>query len=230
MEITIKDYVRFIGQVIFQSTAKLSTAIAGIPIIAVGLFFIQKPKKHPFYDFVSIKHRTHYIDKGSSGLWEYWQLPDWFIFKPYRNLNYGLLGEYTGRWSALREGDERSYPSMFRQCAIRNPANGFRYMDRFSCQVDNCDIVYKGDYGPLDIQPVLVPGCNFVKAKDRDTGRVYYSFQYVRAMGKHHGFRIRAGFKVEPSHIDRGDMVEAKERATFTVRFNPWKKVDAFQK
>lgn len=230
MKITAIDYVKFVGQVLFQSTAKLATAIVGLPLIAFALFFIEKPKKHPFYSFVKIQHTPHYIDKGSSGTWEYWQLPDWWILKPYRNLNYGLLGEYYGRWSALREGDERSYFSMFRQCALRNPANGLRYMDLFSCQVDNCDIAYKGAYGPLQVKYNLNPGWNFVKGKDRDTGRCYYSFQYVRGIGDNHGFRIRIGFKIEPSHIERGDIKESKERATFTLRVNPYKEVNPFKK
>ncbi len=150
--------------------------------------------------------------------------------KPYSNLNYGLLGEPTGRWSALRDGKERTYASMFRQAAVRNPANGLRYVDFTSCQVDNCDIIYKGDFGPLDIQPKLVPGCNFTKGVDKTSGRKYYSFQYVTAMGKDHGFRIRAGFKIEPSHSTRGDLEPSKERSTFTMRFNPYKAIDAFEK
>lgn len=228
MEITNKDYARFAGQVVLQGTAKLGCALIGLPIIAAGLLRTETPDTHPFYNYIARMHDPRYVSEGSSGSWNYVKLPSWKIMKPFDNLNYGLLGEPSGRWSAKRGGDERSYRSMFRQAAIRNPANGFRYMDAFSCQVDNCDIVYKGDPGPLDIQPVLKPGWNFVKAQDRDTGKVYYSFQYVRAMGKRHGFRIRLGFKVEPSHMNKGDIPEAKERATFTTRFNVWKPIDAF--
>ncbi len=222
-----KDYLKFAGQALVQSGAKIGTTLAGLPIVAVGLFFAENPKTHPFYPEVSYTHAQTYLEKGSSGTWRYEQLPDWAIMQPYRNLNYGLQGEPSGRWSAKRGGKERSFWSKWLQCAIRNPSNGFRYMDAFSCQVDNLDIEYLGDAGPLDIQPKLVPGWNFVKGMDRDTGKVYYSFQYIRGVGKTRGFKIRLGFKVEPSHIAEGDRPESRERATFTGRLG-FKTIDAF--
>lgn len=225
--ITKLDYAKFAGQVITQASAKFGMALIGLPVVAVGLFFTKTPSTHPFYPKVAYPHAPVYIKEGSSGEWTYEKLPDWGIMKPYDNLNYGLLGETSGRWSAKREGKEHSYLSRFRQAAIRNPCNGFRYMEAFSAQADNLDIEYTGDYGPLDIQPVLVPGRNFVKGTDRDTGKTYYAFQYVRAVGKTRGFRIRIGFKIEPSNIEKGDLPERKERVTFTTRFGV-KKMDAF--
>ncbi len=52
MKITPIDYVLFAVQVLVQLTIKLVTAIIGLPIVAVGLFFIRKPEDHEFYDFV----------------------------------------------------------------------------------------------------------------------------------------------------------------------------------
>lgn len=216
MEITKLDYAKFAAQAAFQSTAKVVTTVVGLPIIALALYDIRKPKTHPFYDYTNIAHRVDYTIEGASGRWEYWQLPNWGgVTKPYQNLNYGLLGEPSGRWSAMCDGNERSYLNMFEQCALRNPSNGLRYMDRFSCQVDNCDIAYKGDEGPLEDG---VYGWNFVKARDKDSGRHFYSVRFVKKISKTKVFRFRLGFKIEPSHIGEGDRPPARERATFTGR------------
>lgn len=230
MKVNWYDPVLFVGQVAVQASAKLACSLAGLVIVPIGLTKTRYPDKHPFRDYVQRSHDQKYMVEGSSGNWIYERLPDWKIMRPFDNLNYGLRGEHNGRWSALVNGKEGKTWYKFRQAAIRNPSNGMRYMDAFSCQVDNCDIVWWGDEGPLDIQPKLHEGWNFVKGVNRDTGKKYYSFQLVKGWGKKktHAFRIRIGFKVEPSHIGRGDLPPRKERATFTFRLNPYKSVDPF--
>ena len=215
-------------QSFIQLTAKLVVALLGLIIVPIGLLKTRFPSTHPFRDYVEIDHTQKYIDRGSSGHWVYERLPDWKIMKPFDNLNYGLRGEHTGRFSALHDGKESTFRVKFIQAALRNPANGLRYTDFFSCQVDNCDIVWWGDEGPLDIQPELKPGWNFVKGTDRDTGRNYYGFKVVKGIGSSHAFQFRCGFKVEPSHIGRGDLPPRKERATFTFRINPYKAINPF--
>lgn len=224
------DPLLFFVQVVVQSTVKLSIALAGLVIVPIGLLKTRYPTTHPFRDYVRREHEQRYIDEGSSGEWVYERLPDWWIMRPFDNINYGLRGEHNGRFSALHNGKEDRWYIKFIQAAVRNPANGLRYMEPFSCQVDDCDIVWWGDEGPLEIQPKLVEGWNFVKGTDRDSGRRYYSFQLIKGYGKKkdRAFRIRIGFKVEPSHLKRGDLPPRKERATFTFRLNPMKKVDLF--
>ncbi len=224
------DPIFFLIQVPIQMAIKLFFALAGLFIIPVALTKTRFPDKHPFRDYVQRQHEQRYIAEGASGNWIYERLPEWPIIKPFDNLNYGLRGEHNGRWSALVNGKEAKPWYKFRQAAIRNPANGLRYWDLTSCQVDNCDISWWGDKGPLQVNGGLVEGWNFVKGVDRDTKRKYYSFQLVHGWGKKktHALRLRFGFKVEPSHIDRGDLPPRKERATFTFRINPYKSVELF--
>lgn len=226
----------FIFQVLFQMSSKLIFGILGLPILAVACLFTRRPREYAFdttnfrYPIekrgidVVCKHRADYIAKGASGLWIYERLPDWgFITRPFDNLNYGLRGELTGKWSAHQDGKEHTWWAMFKQAAFRNPVNGFRYMDAFSCQVDNCYIYYTGSEGPLGRRDEgIVEGWNFVKGVDRETDKKYYSFQWVKQWNEDRMSRIRIGFKIEPSHKNRGDLPVDKERATFTVRLNPW--------
>ena len=180
----------------------------------------RKQKTHPFDKPLTSKHRQRYIDEGSSGEWEYVN-SNVKLLKWWNNLEDGLYGEPSGKFSASIKGKEKSLYGMIRW-TLRNPFNyGKRTLPLFHCDVNNCDISYIGEYRLSDKIPTL-GGWNFTKAVDRTTGRHYYYFRWVKHYPNNKVRQFSIGFKIKPEHGDIEQSLDDRDKA-FTIRL-PFKR------
>lgn len=210
------DYVKAIWQwtyiTVLLSLAWVATLFVA-PVVAVTA---RRQLSHPMGKDVSGEHSEKYISKGSSGRWEYWNSDVKFL-KWWNNLEDGLLGEPSGKFSSSVYGKERKWWNMVRW-TYRNPFNyGKRTIPLFHCLVNECVVTYVGTYDISDKESDK-SGWHFVKATHKTTGRNYYYFRWVKHLG---GGKVRngaIGFKLKPSHANNVQSDDDLDKA-FTIRF-----------
>lgn len=176
----------------------------------------RKQVTHPFNKPITSYHREKYIEQGSSGYWEYYNSNVRFL-KWWNNLEDGLLGEPSGKFSSSVKGKERKWWNMVRW-TLRNPFNyGKRTLPLFHCDVNNCKVEYIGDYDINDKDPTK-SGWHFVKATHNTTGRTYYYLRWVKHLGNGIVRNGAIGFKLKPSHRDVvQDLDDADKAFTFRI-------------
>lgn len=183
------------------------------PLVALTA---RKQTTHPLGKPITSYHREKYIEQGSSGFWEYYNSNVGWL-KWWCNLEDGLLGEPSGKFSASVKGKERKWWNMVRW-TLRNPFNyGKRTIPFFHCKVNECTVEYIGDYDIDDKDPAK-SGWHFVKATHKTTGRTYYYFRWVKHLGDGLVRNAAIGFKIKPSHGDVVQDLDDLDKA-FTVRF-----------
>lgn len=183
--------------------------------MAFLVIFTARRGVSPFGENGVVEHRADYIAQGSSGSWMYFAsyIPVIKWFNVYED---GLLGEPSGKHSARVKGREDTFWGML-QWIYRNPFNQFKRTSRFlACWVDECDIEYWGDYDLSDKDPVT-EGWYLCQATERDTGRVYYGYRYVKLLKSGKVRHITLGFKIKPKHGNETQDSDDLDKA-FTAR------------
>lgn len=175
----------------------------------------KKQTEHQFNKPLTAEHSEKYKAQGSSGYWEYWnsnvKLLRWF-----NNLEDGVLGEPSGKFSSSVKGKERRFLSIIRW-TLRNPYNfAKRTLPLFSCKVNECNIQYVGDYQISDKEPDL-GGWYFVKATHRKTKRTYFYFRWVKHLEDGYVRQASIGFKLKPEHADIFQDLDDADKS-FTLR------------
>lgn len=176
----------------------LGLPLAYLHSIRIGTVAAHNKTKHP----------------KASGYWQYFGVPhSWLVSKnPYKrfvcmynNFKDGWLGDKRGEWSHIREGKEGSIISMILWNGFRNPTNGLREMDYFSCVPDDLEEVHIwGHDFELDNKPKVDTGWWFIMGKKGD--RTYHSFRAVNIVfdGKK-AYNASIGFKLKPDHFTQGE-------------------------
>lgn len=194
----MKDYIKAILQFCLLFIPFVVMRVIGL---FVGIIAVNNTEKttNKFGEATSV-HRQKYIDKGSSGSWDYIK-PKWGWLWAWGNDEDGYLGEPSGKWSANVEGNERTKWNMYLWSAVRNPANNFsRYTSWYGCPVMECDVEYEGTYY-LNDNDANATGTQFVVATHKITGRKYYAFRIVwKYPYLDRVFHVRLGYKLKPSH------------------------------
>ena len=169
------------------------------PLAAVLVALTARPmERHPLGLPTEGHHSQKYCDKGSSGYWEYWNSP-WAILKWWNNYEDGVLGEPTGKHSSAVKGTERSFKSIF-LWTIRNPFNwGKRTLPMFHCKINDCRVEFWGAEELSDKEPGKT-GEYLCRAIHNTTGKVYYGYRSVEAVGSGLVRQAVYGFKIKPSH------------------------------
>lgn len=232
-----------------------------IPIFALGIILtmvlgwavILTARKQPASPFGKTSPQPHsekYIQRGSSGSWDYFMttVP---VLKWFGNLEDGLYGEPSGKNSANLKGKERSFLGMY-YWLWRNPFNYAKRMTPFlACFVNECDVVSKGDTGVTDKRPDG-SGSYWVIGIHRNPKwwhwTNYYGFRhviiwdtvptYVKITGllsKIPGVRAEwftnkvynavLGFKIKPEHAEGEQDEDDRDKST-TFRITPFATVD----
>lgn len=160
-------------------------------------------------------HKQKYIDQGSSGTWYYMASEVPFI-RLWSNYEDGDLGEPSGKQSARCGGKEASFWNRYKWNAFRNPFNmGKRTVSFFHCLVDDCDIEYWGDRVVQGKYNQF--GWYFIRAVDRNTGKVYYGYTSAEKNKDSETFTdCQLGFKVKPTHSGVIQDKDDKDKA-FTI-------------
>ena len=189
-------------------------------LLGIIMSFLAALTAKPMTNFVGETKQDHsdkYKSQGSSGKWEYWASPIPFI-RLWSNLEDGDLGEPSGKQSVRVNGEERKFWNRYYWLAFRNPFNmGKRTIPFFHCLVDDCDIEYYGDRDVSDKRKEE-DGWHFVKATNRETGKVYYGYRSVRSLSDTTVRQVRVGFKIKPSHAGEIQDADDKDKA-FTLRY-----------
>lgn len=203
-----------------------------------------KPLPQPQGKPSTSNHSNQYVAMGSSGKWQY-LMTDVPVLRWFGNLEDGLLGEPSGKYSASVNGKERKFINKL-MWVWRNPFNyAKRNSKLLACYVNDCTVTYKGDYDVND-KVRYGGGSFFVMAKRNNwemfTWPVYYGYRKVfvwddvyiyskltkfisKVFGiKHSVFRDRVcnitfGYKIKPSHRDHvQDNDDLDKALTFRIQ------------
>ena len=209
------DFVKAVVKWIVVTVAIAGAWVATLFVAPVIAYTARKQVTHPLGKPIAAYHREKYINQGSSGYWEYFN-SNIKCLKWWNNLEDGLLGEPSGKFSSSVQGKERTTLNMIRW-TLRNPFNyGKRTIPLFHCKVNECKVEYIGDYEINDKDPTK-SGWYFVKATHKETGRTYYYFRWVKHLGDGMVRNAAIGFKIKPSHGDNEQDADDADKA-FTLR------------
>jgi len=198
---------------------RLFAIVAGLAMVPVAIMLSKEQCAHQFGE--PAEPFMPYPDANPNG-WVFYSVPlvwrDGNMLKRFVwlfcNDEDGFYGDMRGWWSSDQKGKERSFASMFKWAALRNPANNLsRYTKAFTCLVNECSIAYFGDYDSPDNRPVII-GAHFVIATDAD-GRKYYGFREVTSNESK-----TWGFKLKPRYADEFQSPDDANKG-FTLRTNP---------
>lgn len=210
------DYIRAVFQWIGITLAMSAGWVATFFLAPFVAATAKLQTTHPMGKPIKENHSQKYISKGSSGKWDYMNSDVRFL-KWWNNLEDGLLGEPSGKFSSSVKGKERSWWSIVRW-TLRNPFNyGKRTLPLFHCKVNECKVEYVGDYDIND-KDSTKSGWHFVKATHKKTGRKFYYVRWVKHLGDGKVRNGAIGFKLKPSHADVVQDVDDADKA-FTIRF-----------
>ena len=201
----------------------LSVLLVYVPLVLLGLIVVPlsiltSRKQLNYVGESDEEHSERYKAEGSSGFWEYYASNVPFL-RWFSNLEDGDLGEPSGKYSASRDGDERSFASRYNWLALRNPVNMLKRTNPFfHCIVDDCTIEYWGNHDVDD--KGFNWGWHFVKATDIETGKSYYGYRSTKKLDEKHCRQWRLGFKVKPHHAKEVQDNDDKDKAlTFRVQW-----------
>lgn len=200
----------------FISTFALSVPmiIAGLPLVAVGLFF-RREYPHTARPF------TQYPAEVP---WMLVRLPSWL--RPWDHVVDGFYGDTRGWWHrhAAFQGGSRRFLNMWVWGALRNTCD---YWRRFmiSCPIDECVIMkLAGSADEVNANGRLA-GWNFLVAIHRETGQRWYQFCLVWPWSQSRCFNVWLGWKFKLAHAtERFEAEDAYKRFKgFEFLIHPWK-------
>ena len=209
----IIDIIKAVFQWLYVSVALGALCLLGLLVVPFSI--LTSKRQSNFVGELEQAHSARYQSEGSSGWWEY-RASDIPFLRWFSNYEDGDLGEPSGKYSASRGGDERSFASRYNWLALRNPVNMLkRTHPFFHCLVDECAIKYWGDYTVDD--KGFNWGWQFVKATSLKTGKAYYGYRYTKPLETGYCRQYRLGFKVKPSHAKETQDADERDKA-FTLR------------
>ncbi len=195
----------------FIATAFMS--LVGLPMVAVAL--LAGTRNFP-------ETVTRFVE--SSGFWELRRLKPFFLF--WDNPFDGALGDSYGDWNRIRNGEARSFFSMWLWLAVRNPAN---YFGRFVLGIDAKDYRYKLLGGVQEVSETK-HGWQFILATHRTTGKHVYSlkFSYPWWFNPKRVFYGAFGYKLQMGFGNLTAESNIRDRLVGVVaRVNPYKNIES---
>lgn len=193
--------------------ASLVVDLIGLPLVWIGVHFVRTFPE---------TERDFTDPTKAAGKWKLVRLPTWLL--PWDNAYDGLLGDKRGWWNNYCLENYKKPATdpycMWQWAAVRNSGNYFS-RNMIGCDVSKCNIV---KIAGNDLCDEDNPGWHLLCATDRETGKQYPYFGWVRFITKDHYAYIRMGWKIKLSH--NGTTSDSRDQDRFkgnVFRFSPWK-------